>query len=130
MYLLRPCLSLLFTILLGGPLWAQPEVSWWTVDGGGQSSSAGGFEVTGTIGQPDAGDLAGGSFAVSGGFWTSENPFVPVELLGFEIVDNRSEIDQDPAAGSREPSTIRGEQLSCRQPPKRREEDASQRTTR
>jgi len=30
------------------------DVSWWTVDGGGGVSSGGGFEVTGTIGQPDA----------------------------------------------------------------------------
>ena len=41
-----------------------------TVDGGGAMSSAGsGFELSGTLGQPDAGVLAGGGFQLSGGFW-------------------------------------------------------------
>ena len=67
------------------PLRAQTEVASWTVDGGGQTSSGGSFEVSGTLGQPDAISLTGGTFEVQSGFWTSENPFVPVELLMFEI---------------------------------------------
>jgi len=48
------------------------ELSWWTVDGGGYTrlaSSGGGYEMGGTIGQPDAGVLAGGGYTLGGGFW-------------------------------------------------------------
>lgn len=46
------------------------DLSWWTVDGGGHTySTAGGYELGGTIGQPDAGVLAGGSYTLGGGFW-------------------------------------------------------------
>ncbi len=42
-----------------------------TIDGGGVMSSAGGtFELSGTIGQPDAGEVMfGGNFELTGGFW-------------------------------------------------------------
>lgn len=39
-----------------------------SVDGGGGSSTGGVFVITGTIGQPDAGAMSGGNFAVQGGF--------------------------------------------------------------
>jgi hypothetical protein len=46
------------------------EVVWGTQDGGGaMASCGGGFEVSGTVGQPDAGVATGGTFAVRGGFW-------------------------------------------------------------
>ncbi len=45
------------------------NLTWHTVDGGGGTSEGSGFELTGTAGQPDAGDLTGGDFALSGGFW-------------------------------------------------------------
>lgn len=48
------------------------EIPWYTMDGGGgTSTSAGGtFELSGTIGQPDAGQvMSGGSFTLTGGFW-------------------------------------------------------------
>lgn len=46
------------------------SVDWFTVDGGGGTSVGGGYSVSGTVGQPDAGStLAGGNFAVTGGFW-------------------------------------------------------------
>lgn len=44
-------------------------VDWFTVDGGGGSSTGGVYTVTGTIGQPDAGALAGGNYTLVGGFW-------------------------------------------------------------
>ncbi len=62
------------------------EVSPSTIDNGGLTSAGGTYEVTGSIGQPDAGELSGGSFALSGGFWSSTHPFVPVELQSFEVV--------------------------------------------
>jgi hypothetical protein len=42
----------------------------WTVDGGGAMDSTGGdFELSGTIGQPDAHTMNGGEFELFGGFW-------------------------------------------------------------
>jgi len=56
---------------LGGP-GLQFEITRFTIDGGGVMFSAGGdFELSGTIGQPDAGVLVGGDFELSGGFWFS-----------------------------------------------------------
>lgn len=49
---------------------AQFDLSWFTVDGGGGMQSTGGtFTLAGTIGQPDAGVSAGGTFVLHGGFW-------------------------------------------------------------
>ena len=46
------------------------EVLWYTIDGGGGSSSGGPFTVNGTIGQPDASEpLTGGAFTLRPGFW-------------------------------------------------------------
>lgn len=45
-------------------------IDWWTVDGGGGTSSGESYSVSGTIGQPDAGPaIAGAGHVVSGGFW-------------------------------------------------------------
>jgi hypothetical protein len=71
--------------LLAGLAAAQAgslDLAWFTVDGGGGHSSGGAFTLSGTIGQPDAGRLTGGSFALDGGFWASAAPnyrlYVPV----------------------------------------------------
>lgn len=42
-----------------------------TVDGGGGTVADGNFELTGTIGQPDAstGPSIGNDYALAGGFW-------------------------------------------------------------
>ncbi len=45
------------------------ELNWFTVDGGGGTSSGGDFTLRGTAGQPDAGDSVGGDFALAGGYW-------------------------------------------------------------
>lgn len=48
------------------------DLSWFTIDGGGAVLSTGGvFELGGTIGQPDAGVMTGGSFELVGGFWAA-----------------------------------------------------------
>jgi hypothetical protein len=40
------------------------------VDGGGATfSSGGGYTLSGTVGQPDAGLLVGGELTLGGGFW-------------------------------------------------------------
>ena len=45
------------------------DLSWYTIDGGGGSSNGGSYSLGGSIGQPDAGTLSGGSYHLSGGFW-------------------------------------------------------------
>ena len=48
------------------------DLTWNTIDGGGVTSSGGGFELSGAIGQADAtarSALSGGTFALTGGFW-------------------------------------------------------------
>jgi hypothetical protein len=45
-------------------------LDWFTVDGGGGTSSGNVYQVSGTIGQPDAGKtMTGGSYSLDGGFW-------------------------------------------------------------
>lgn len=66
-------LSLVQTKLLGGGY----TIDWHTLDAGGVSNSTGGtFELSGTIGQPDAATnppLSGGTFEIAGGFWPIAN---------------------------------------------------------
>ncbi|MBK8986683.1 MAG: hypothetical protein IPM39_11475 [Chloroflexi bacterium] len=65
------CLTAVATLL------ALPEqapnalsIPWWTVDGGGGTSSSSVFTVSGAAGQFDAGQqMTGGSFTLTGGFW-------------------------------------------------------------
>ena len=45
------------------------SIDWFTIDGGGGTSSGGPYTLTGTIGQPDAGIHTGGSYTLIGGFW-------------------------------------------------------------
>src|SRR6266850_7588088 len=45
------------------------DISWFTIDGGGGTSTGGVYSVSGTIGQPDAGHMTGANYAVDGGFW-------------------------------------------------------------
>jgi hypothetical protein len=45
------------------------DLSWYTIDGGGGTSTGSGFTLSGTIGQPDAGAMTGGGFTLRGGFW-------------------------------------------------------------
>ena len=40
-----------------------------SIDGGGGLSSAGTYTLAGTAGQPDAGTLSGGRYALEGGLW-------------------------------------------------------------
>ena len=63
----------LLPIILVSAVLAAPQafdLSWWTVDGGGGTSSSGDFALSGTIGQPDTSPLmSGGDFTIVGGYW-------------------------------------------------------------
>lgn len=58
----------LFLVLASSPARAV-ELVFGTADGGGGLSLGGTLAIHGTIGQPDAGVLAGGSLLVQGGLW-------------------------------------------------------------
>ena len=46
------------------------DLTWSTIDGGGYTFSTGnGYELGGTIGQPDASTTSGSGYSIAGGFW-------------------------------------------------------------
>jgi len=62
---------LLLWMFGGAAAFAQNySIDWFTIDGGGGTSTGGVFSISGTIGQPDAGRMSGGNFTVEGGFWS------------------------------------------------------------
>jgi hypothetical protein len=71
---------------------AQYSIDWYTIDGGGGTSSGGVYTLSGTIGQPDAGRMSGGSFTLDGGFWsvvalqTPGAPRLSVKRVGIDVV--------------------------------------------
>jgi Dockerin type I domain len=71
---------------LAGPTGGGYDLSWFTIDGGGGTSSGGNFTISGTIGQADAGPSGGMSggppgsqYALVGGFWpgAAATPSIP-----------------------------------------------------
>jgi len=69
------------------------SIDWFTIDGGGGTSTGGVFSVTGTIGQPDAGHMSGGNYTLDGGFWgivaaiqTPGSPLLRVERTSTNTV--------------------------------------------
>jgi hypothetical protein len=71
---------------------AQYAIDWYTIDGGGGTSSGGSYTLSGTIGQPDAGTLSGGSYTIQGGFWpgivvpsTGDAPTMFIQISGVNV---------------------------------------------
>lgn len=63
------------------PAAAQYTLNWHTCDGGGALGTMGGtLGLSGTIGQPDAGTLAGGAYSLRGGFWVTGLAVFPVDV--------------------------------------------------
>jgi len=52
------------------PAGIRYSIDWYKISGGG-TSSGGTYQVSGTLGQPDAGGmLGGGVYSLTGGFWS------------------------------------------------------------
>lgn len=68
MRVLTACIA---TASLAGMAPAQPfQVPWFSIDAGGGTSSGASIELSGTVGQHDAGvPMTGASFELTGGFW-------------------------------------------------------------
>jgi len=86
-------LTLVVLLILAGPARAQYAIDWFTIDGGGGTSSGGNFTLTGTIGQPDAGTMTGGSYTLEGGFWpgiivpsSGETPTLFIQQSGANVI--------------------------------------------
>ncbi len=82
-------LVLLFALLIPVISFAQQySIDWYKVSGGGGTSTGGTYQVSGTIGQPDAGvAMTGGSYSLTGGFWALisvvQTPGVPNLIITF-----------------------------------------------
>ena len=55
------------------------ELTWWTVDGGADTLTGGGYTLRGASGQPDAGPygLTGGGYHLTGGFMSGGGAVAP-----------------------------------------------------
>jgi hypothetical protein len=89
--LYSPAFALLaFTLLAVTVALAQSggayNLSWNTFDGGGATFSTGGvYSLGGTAGQPEAGSMNGGVYALTGGFWQAgASATTSVNLAGFK----------------------------------------------
>jgi hypothetical protein len=81
----RPLLAIGIAACLHSGAFAQSggvyNLTWNTFDGGGATFVTGGnFSLGGTIGQPDAGAMSGGTFTLAGGFWQALNSVSGVEM--------------------------------------------------
>jgi hypothetical protein len=63
---------LLFAVLIPAVSFAQSySIDWYKIAGGGGTSTGGTYQISGTIGQPDASStMTGGNYLVTGGFWS------------------------------------------------------------
>src|SRR5262245_51398252 len=83
-------------VAFGVPRVAQAQtysIDWYTIDGGGGTSTNGQYSLSGTIGQPDAGaPMTNGQFSVTGGFWnvtavqTPGGPLLKIQLTSTNSV--------------------------------------------
>ncbi|HUA65288.1 MAG TPA: hypothetical protein VME24_05540 [Alphaproteobacteria bacterium] len=63
------------------------SIGWYKIAGGGGTSSGGNYQLSGTIGQPDAGGpMSGGNYSITGGFWAFlsvvQTPGAPTLYIG------------------------------------------------
>ncbi|MGA2172540.1 MAG: hypothetical protein ABSG82_05940 [Sedimentisphaerales bacterium] len=79
---LLSCLLVLMTIVTSA--FADYEISRYTINGGGGTSTGGQYKLTGTIGQPDTAYSKGDSYELLGGFW-SDGPLCIVDFEQFSI---------------------------------------------
>jgi hypothetical protein len=74
----------LFVMVLVSAGFCDYRIVWSTIDGGGSTSSGGAYQLTGTIGQPDAEYLASDQYELLAGFWGG-GPLCLVDLKDFAV---------------------------------------------
>src|ERR1700722_4945451 len=86
----------LTAVLLLGPVFGAQaqayDLSWNVIAGGGGTSTGSNYTLSGTIGQPSAGPMSGGSYSLYGGFWgissavqTPGSPFLTITSSGGNV---------------------------------------------
>jgi len=87
-------LLILPLLLVSAPVHAQSySIDWYKIAGGGGTSTGGTYQVSGTIGQPDAiGTMTGGSFSVTGGFWSLISAIQTVGLPNLTISHSENNV--------------------------------------
>ena len=74
-------------------------IDWYKIAGGGGTSTGATYQVTGTIGQPDAsGAMTGGNYSLTGGFWSLyavQTPGAP--LLTITYAGNQAIVSWSPS---------------------------------
>jgi hypothetical protein len=93
-------LFLLFGWLIPSLGFAQQySIDWYKVSGGGGTSTNDQYSLSGTIGQPDAGGaMSGGSYSLTGGFWSLfavQTPSAP--LLTIIYAGNQAIVSWSPS---------------------------------
>lgn len=68
-------------------------INWWTIAGGGGTSTGGVYQVRGSLGQFDVGVMTNGIYALKGGFWggvaavqTTGAPYLSVTNFNSNVV--------------------------------------------
>jgi len=90
-----------------------------TIDGGGHSGLTdigGNYKLSGTVGQHDAGDLAGGSYFLTGGFWSpvSSGALPPLEDPAVVFPSDHSTVNKNRFISVVIPSAAAGQELGVR----------------
>jgi hypothetical protein len=68
---MKTSLSILLLLAASAVHAQQYSIGWYKVAGGGGASTGATYQVSGTIGQPEAGGaMSGGQYSVTGGFWS------------------------------------------------------------
>ena len=96
---------------------AQYEIPWYTIDGSGGGTSAGGsYELSGSIGQPDVGKSTGGDYELVAGFWafavviqTDDGPQLNIRYLSPTEAEIYWEAGPDPALLQRSADLMDGD---------------------
>ena len=84
--------ALIAVMLIGVAIVSAYEIDWYTVDGGGGTSTGGVYEISGAIGQQDARSSAmtGNMYELTGGFWVV--PVCTLDIPG--DFDGDCDVDQ------------------------------------
>jgi len=95
--ILMACAALLLPVAAMAQTYS---IDWYKISGGGGTSTGGTYQVSGTIGQHDAGGpMTGGSYSLTGGFWSLisvvQTPGAP--LLTITYAGNQAIVSWSPS---------------------------------
>ena len=90
----KPVLLCLALLLCPSGRAQSYAIGWYKISGGSGTSTGATYQITGTIGQPDAsGAMSGGQYSVTGGFWsliavvqTAGGPTLTIAHLGNSVI--------------------------------------------